>query len=135
MEIMNKHMDRDKDIRYLAIFDLASKDQQDIVENYTNLLSMRNTLYDYGFDKVGFSHTPLQLFPSIGLVEDTNYLKIKNSDNGSGMWYVYNYLKKFGLEANMSFDHMMPFERYDINGNLLLSDFEYVSSEVMDGIF
>lgn len=135
MENMNKYLDRDKNIRYLAIFDLVSKDQRDIVQNYTNMLSMRNTLYDYGFEKVGFSATPLQLFPSVGLIEDTDHLKIRNSNNVSGMWYAYNYLSKFDLEANMSFDHMMPFERYDINGNLLLSDFEYVSSEVMNGIF
>jgi len=131
MNNMIKHLDKDKSIRYLAIIDLVCKDQEDIIQNYQNMLTMRDTLS--GFNRIAFSFTPLQLFPSVGMVEDTDFLKVKDGQV-SGMWYVYKYLERRGIEVNVAPYLMMPFERYDINGDLLLSDFEYVSSEVMNGI-
>ncbi len=130
---MAKYLDKDKNIRYLTITDLVSKDREDIVENYENMLTMKMMLNDHGFERVAFSYTPLQLFPSIDLVKDTEFMKIGRTESSSGMWYVYEHLKKYGIEVNVPEDIMMPFERYDINGNLLLSDFEYVG-DLMDRI-
>ena len=130
IENMNRYLSKDKDIRYLSITDLVCKDKENIIENYRNLVVMKDMLNGYGFENINFSFTPLQIFPSVGIAEETPFLKVKDTENPSGMWYVYNYLKQFGLNIDVPKDLMMPFERYDINGNLLLSDFEYIGNEM-----
>lgn len=130
---MSVYLNRDKNIRYLVIADLVCEDQRGIIQNYKNMAIMKDMLHNNGFERVVFSFTPLQLFPSVGMVKETEYLKIRNKDV-SGMWYVYNYLEKIGVEINVPENIMMPFERYDINGNLLLSDFEYISEDLMNKI-
>ena len=135
VENMKKYLDRDKVIRYLVIVDLVTKNQNDIVQNYKNMAVMKNRLIEYGFEKIQFSLTPLQIFPSVGIAENTKYLKMKSSKSVSGMWYVYNRLRKAGVEVNLSEKLMMPFERYDTDGNLLLSDFEYISNDLIKNLF
>jgi len=95
---------------------------------------MKYKLLESGFDRITFSFTPLQLFPSVGMMKNTEYLKMKNSESVSGMWHVYNQLQKLGVEVNLSENLMMPFERYDAEGKLLLSDFEYISSDTIKNI-
>lgn len=130
MEQMRKYLDKDKIVRYLTILDLIMKDKQEIIDKYDNLVEMGDRLTGYGFESVGFSATSLQMFPDVAIIKNTNHLKIlkdnKNSTS-SGVWYVYDYLgKHFGIKNDVVADMMMPFERYDIDGNLLKSDFEYI---------
>jgi hypothetical protein len=135
MKMLNKHLDRDKRIMWFYIIDLISKDQKDIIQKYENLLKIKNKLASYGFERVDFSSNLLQLFPDVGLIKNTNHLKMKSESisSVSGMWYFYNYLKNnFNMDIKVSPKIMIPYERYDIEGNLLKSDFEYIDTDSME---
>jgi hypothetical protein len=132
---MSKYLDRDKKIRYLYIIDLVSRDKKDILERYQNMVTMKETLNGHGFNKIEFSPTPLQIFPEVGMIKNDKYINIKDnySNSSSGMWHIYNYFKNnFDVEINVPLNLMMPFERFDINGNLLYSDFEYIDVDIMN---
>lgn len=135
MEQMKLYLDKDKVVRYLTIIDLIMKDKQEILDKYNNLVEMGDRLNSYGFDNVGFSSTSLQMFPDVAIIKNTDHLKLlqdNRNNTSSGLWYIYNYLEEhFGITNNVVTEMMMPFERYDIDGKLLKSDFEYIDIDLI----
>lgn len=121
-------------IRYLYIMDLAENSRESVMQNYTRLIQVKSMFVEKGFNFHFFPRN-LHMFRDIDMEETTKYIKLsENSNDVSGIWRVYNFLESIGIEINVPKDIVIPYERYDEIGNILPSDYDIITENMMKGL-
>ena len=118
-------------VRYLYIMDLAENSRESVLQNYNRLISVRDIFRDRGFDFYFFPRN-LHMFKDIDIEKTTKYIRLSdNSTNVSGIWRIYNFLESHGFEINVPKDIVLPYERYDDSGDILPSDYDIITDNMM----
>ena len=132
---LSKYSQHDKTIYILHIFDLPSLNVEDINENYRRILKIKQNMENKGFINVYLIHGSLHLFPNSKLI-DSEYITVVDRDSNdlSGIWTHYNHLKDIGVNIPSLENLVLPYQRYDINNNLLSSDFYCTDKTLMNDI-
>lgn len=126
----NKNME----FQWLLLEDIPLRDADDVRENYRRIVEFKNSCLEY-FNYSQVILNPYLTFPGLSL-NDSKHLKIaetvEEKRNIIGMRKVTNFLEKaLGFPFNISERIMPPMVRYDINNNILPSDFDIVPPETI----
>jgi len=152
------HLDKKIFLEMSIILDLPFRDKDDLRTNYRRILEVKERLEDAGF-RIGVHMNILSLFPNLELlVEKPSFFKISNGnrdmDNAVGKNYLIHLLKQAGMDGpllmpsgelirdrenpvGLSYGYLcsdLPVIRYDVNGNILPSDFQLMEEDVMQRI-
>lgn len=136
---MKRILDKDVEVTFNSIVDSPQTSKGQIIENYNNIIRWRNELRDAGIK----SNVVANSFAIIdGINEDrcvdNNYIRLCGIDEAeSGRIKIFRELRKvFGEVIDLkSYDHYMPFNRYDKDGKMLLSDIEILPIDTIKNLY
>ena len=134
---ITKHLKKDVQIKLYCIHDLVMKDRTDVITNYSRLAQIKQQLLDSHFKEVQFYPSSLYLFnsPDLKYQNQSKHLKITNRHDfyNSGVWRIYSFLEQKvpDIYVDPILKHIIkPYQRLDIHGNLLPSDFDIVPTDI-----
>lgn len=135
MNQMIKYLRKDIALRYLYIMDLVATDRRDIIRNYTKIFVLKMKLFENGFENFLYFPRNLHLFPDVRMSKKTKFLEICSSDDNrlSGIWKIYRYLDIF-INIEVPEEIVLPYKRFDMDGNVLPSDYHIINSDLMKEI-
>ena len=136
---MVKILDKDVEVTLHSILDAPQQSQADVVNNYENYIRWRDTLRDNGI-KSNVVVSSYAIVKEINDKEciDGNYIRRCNQDDAqSGRIRGLNDLRTiFGdIIPFDSYSHYIPFNRYDKDGNIMPSDLDILSIDMMKDIY
>lgn len=135
MSQMIKYLRKDIALRYLYIIDLVSADRTDIIRNYTKISILKKIFFENGFEDFLYFPRNLHLFPDVRMAKKTKFLEICDSDDNrlSGIWKIYRFLDVF-IDIKIPEEIVLPYKRFDMDGNVLPSDYHIINSSLMKEI-
>lgn len=122
------------EFQWLLLEDIPHRDVEDVKEDYERIVDFKHECLDYfNYSQVIFN--PYLTFPDLRL-NNSNQLKIIETEeekkNVIGMRKIINFLEKaLGFSFDISEKIMPSMVRYDINGNLMPSDFDIIPPETI----
>lgn len=129
---MISYLNKNICIKLYCIHDLVMKDRADVISNYVRLHEVRCRLRDAGFKESQYYPSMLYLFNSASLARNQKHLKVVNNHkySNSGVWRIFEYLESIGIDVNIPKQVVLPFQRLDIDGNILPSDLDIVPQDL-----
>ena len=136
---MSKVLDKDVEVSLHSIVDSPQRSRDEIIKNYDNLLRWRNQLRENGI-KSNIVASTLSIIEQVNeknMVDNTSIKQCEAKDSKSGRVKFINEIKKaFGEVINPRvYDHIIPFNRYDTDNNILPTDFEIIPEETLDELY
>lgn len=132
---MKRILNKDTEVILHSIPDSPQISKKEVKRNYENILAWRNELRDAGIttNVVASSLSIIDEVNAHNLVDNEFIKPCAIDDAQSGRVKILNELRNtFGEIIDIrSFDHLVPFNRYDRDGNIMKTDFEIVSDDIL----
>lgn len=132
------HFDKTMEFQWLLLEDIPQTDVDEVKENYRRIVEFKQACIEY-FDYSQVILNPYLTFPGLKLNTSTGQLRVAETEvekeNVIGMRKVTNFLEKaLGFPFNISEKIMPSMVRYDLKGNLMPSDFDIISPDIISYI-
>jgi hypothetical protein len=135
-EKMSRILKKSLNISYNIIVDLPQRNKQEVIKNYQNALRWKNMLIDNNFEYVHTTALSLAIVDTLNdPMVDNKFIKESSVDDcNSGRVFVFEILRKAlgdGIDRIL-YNDLLPFVRFDENGNKMPSDFDILPIELIE---
>lgn len=132
-DLMKKHMNTNIRLNPYLIIDLPYKSRDDLIENYVMAVELQNEMRSLGFE---FKYTPnwLEITPDTkDLLIDNKFIKMDTTRKSQGRHIAFEFMEEIGLIKPHEYEYLaIPFQRYDVMGNILEPDIYQIPEEYTD---
>ena len=136
---MSNYLNKKIEVRFSMMFDLPTRTNEDVFTNWRHLNELVDTLISNGMN-IRINNYFLANFPKQTLITDTKYYReVKNYEfmnYRAGLSAVFNAVDK---QANLNHDDLnkiiKPFVKINEDGNIIKSEFNYITSDTIKNIY
>lgn len=129
-----KYADKRLTVQINLIFDLPMRDKEDIITHFQNVYDYKEKMITNGFNIWNYSPKLLIVSKNDKMVDNKYLVDCSlEDDHVIGRMRLWKYYTQYGLiDRNIALKFGRPIKRLDVNGNVLPSDFNYLSDDMAE---